>query len=176
MKEDEILARLDQVHQAEKSFDSPPIWVQSQERTSAILSCQVSLRLNGILTGGASIRIRTPLNCWEEDVYGQIEVRLFGLRRQLRLSPVEWKPMREHRNPATAPEELRYLILEDRYHPYELNRPLGVNVFYQTLTGVAAPLPQTIANFQDYASLCAEIWNCPDMGSVPPPPWSRSLI
>jgi hypothetical protein len=44
LTEDEILERLAQVHEAEKSFDHAPSWDHVPDRMSIVLTCRVSLR------------------------------------------------------------------------------------------------------------------------------------
>lgn len=84
--------------------------------------------------------------------------------------------MREHRNAGDAPGAHRFAVLRDRWHPFELNRERPLAVFTQSEPGVIAPLPRAIESFSEYVHLCAELWNCPDMPGVPPPPWARVLL
>jgi hypothetical protein len=171
-----LLARLSAVNAAAKSFDSFPDWNAVTDRTSTTLQYVVAVRLEGALGGGVSIRLITPMTGWDNDVYGQIEVAVPQARSSLRLAPIEWGPKREHRNSANAPADHRFKTLTDRWHPFELNLPLGIRVFQQAEVGVAVMLPRAISTFKDYTALCAELWNCPDANRIPPPPWSRTLI
>src|SRR5580692_12931750 len=93
-----ILDRRRFIAEAKKSFDSKPNWETVKHRLSNRLSLIVALRLNRVLRGGVSIRISTPSDVWEEDVYGHVEVRLPGVDRSLRINPIEWKPLRYHDN------------------------------------------------------------------------------
>ncbi len=72
-----------------------------------------------------------------------------------------------------APVEHRSMTLTDRIHPFALNRRYGIGVFKQTEPGVAIEFPRAITRFEDYLKLCAEIWKCPDVEDIPPPPWSK---
>ena len=172
----EILHRLREVAEARKSFDAPPKWVISQNRRTDRLNLITAIRLNGVLFGGVSIRLVTPADAWEEDVYGHVEVRLPGVQRALRVSPVEWKPFRYHDNPATSPLPHRNQRLWDRWHPFDLNAPLGIGAFDQSACGIAVPLPRDPATFSEYADLCADLWRCPDMIGLNPPPWARKML
>lgn len=159
---------------APKRFDSRPGWVTRRDRPTPFLELQVGLRIDGVARG-VQVRLSTPQPAWESDLYGQIGVAIPQARGLLRLAPVEWRPLRAHTNPARAPAHLRLLTLVDRWHPPEHNYALGVPAFLQHLPGVAAPLPRVIATFEDYLGLCAELWNCPDMAGIPPPPWTQEL-
>lgn len=139
-----------------------------------MLTC--GLRLNGVLAGGASVRLKTPVDAWEDDVYGHVEVRVIGIPRAFRLDPVEWRPLAPHTNSPNAPGELASLTLFDRHHPCDLNLPFGLPVFQQIAPGVAAPLPRDIPTFQEYVNLCAEVWRCPDMRTIQPPEWAETLL
>lgn len=173
---DALLARLEVVNAAEKSFDAFPDWETVTDRTSSSLHYAPALKLEGTLGGGVSIRLVTPTTGWECEVYGQISVTIPGSRSCLRLNPIEWRPRREHRNAATAPAPHAMKTLRDRWHPFDLNRPLGIRVFQQAEIGVATPLPRAISTFLDYIGLCAELWNCNDVNRIPPPPWSQTLL
>lgn len=172
----QILDRLRFVDEAKKSFDATPTWEIVPNRTSTKLSLIVALRLNGTLRGGVSIRITTPADAWEEDVYGHIEVRLPGSNRALRLNPVEWRPLRYHDNPAKAPPPHRNQRLWDRWLPFDLNASYGLHAFDQSGCGIAVPLPDAIGNFSQYTDICARLWKCPDMMGLSPPPWTRTLV
>jgi len=117
----------------------------------------------------------TPQDTWDEEVYGQIEVRMPGISH-LRLNPVEWRPLRYHDNPPDAPAAHQFVRLWDRWHPFDLNRPLGIRAFQQTRSGVAIPLLRAVTTFSEYTHLCADIWRCPDLLGLRPPPWSKQLI
>lgn len=97
-------------------------------------------------------------------------------RAHLRLLPVEWRPRRQHRNPASASNDLKLLTLVDRWHSFEDNAPLGINGFNQTQTGIARDLPRAISSFSDYLNLASEIWKLPDLRTIAPPPWSKTLL
>lgn len=171
-----LLLKLSLVNAAKKTFDSFSDWATVTDRSSSALHYVVALRLDGVLGGGASMRLVTPTNGWEKEVYGQIEIALPGTRSSLRLGPIEWGPKRQHRNPANAPAPHSLKTVGDRWHPFDLNQPLGIRVFQQFDSGVAVPLPRAISSFSDYIVLCAELWNCPDATRIPPPPWSRTLF
>jgi hypothetical protein len=170
------LDRLRFIAEAKKSFDSTPSWIEVPSRLSTRLSLVVALRLNGILRGGVSLRIITPSDAWEEDVYGHIEVRLPGLTRALRLTPVEWKPLRYHDNPPNAPAAHRNRRLWDRYMPFEINAQFGLAAFDQSASGIATELTRQPTSFKEYTDLCSDLWNCPDLLGLSPPPWTRKLI
>jgi hypothetical protein len=140
------------------------------------LSLVVALRLDGLLRGGVSMRIETPVDAWEEDVYGHIEVRPSGMKRALRVIPVEWKPRRYHDNPPNAPAAHRNQRLWDRYMPFELNAESGLGAFDQSTSGIAIELPQQPTNFSGYTDLCSRLWNCPDILGLDPPPWTRKML
>jgi len=169
-----LLAYLAAIAPAPKSFDSIASWRVIQDRTSPILECLVSLKIDGVARG-VRARFRTPQALWEQEAYAQIEVVSPLVRGALRIMPIEWRPRRSHRNPAAAPDHLRLLTLTDRWHPTPENLPLGIGVFAQYDVGIAAPLPRAIATFEDYLALCAELWNCPDALHVPNPPWTPGM-
>jgi len=172
----EVIAHLARVAASEKTFDSEPRWVERHHREGVRLDLAVALRLDGVLGGGASVLLSTPQGAWERDLYGHIKVEIPGRKKTFRLSPIEWRPLKPHRNPGDAPDELRFLELFDRWHPFEANRNRPLATFSQDAQGVAAPLPRGIDSFSDYVHLCGEVWNCPAMGTVRPPPWSRVLL
>lgn len=175
--EAQILEQLAAVCAADKAFDSPVDWIAVKDnRGQERLYLRGALRLGGILGGGVTLFISTPRYDWERDVYGQLEVRRPGLRSHLRLLPVEWRPRRQHRNPATASASLRLLTLGDRWHDFADNAPLGINGFNQTQTGIARDLPRAISSFSDYLNLAADIWKIPDLRTIAPPPWSKTLF
>jgi hypothetical protein len=171
-----ILDGLRFVAEAKKSFDSVPSWTEVPSRLSSRQSLVVALRLDGVLRGGASLRIVTPTDAWEEDVYGQIEVRLPGVTRALRLHPIEWKPLRHHDNPPDAPPAHRNQRLWDRHYPFELNAPFGLGAFDQSTSGIATELPRAPSNFKEYTDLCSDLWICPDLLGLPPPRWTRTML
>lgn len=175
-KTGEILERLKFVADARKSFDTVPKWEPIPYRSGRLLILVVALRLDGILRGGVQLRLKTPEDTWEDDVYGQIEVRLPAGRRSLRLNPVEWRPMRHHDNPPNAPNPHRNQRLWDRWHPFDLNEPYGLRCFDQTSSGIAVPLPREVGSFNEYTDLCSSLWHCPDLIGLTPPPWTRDLI
>lgn len=171
-----LLLKLSLVNAAKKTFDSFPNWETVTDRSSSSLHYTTALRLDDALGGGVSLRLVTPTTGWEKEIYGQIEVAIPGARSSLRLGPIEWGPKRQHRNSANAPYPHRFKTLSDRWHPFDLNQPLGIRVFQQAEAGVAVALPRAISSFSDYIALCAELWNCPDATRIPPPPWSRTLF
>ena len=171
-----IVERLRFISEARKAFDSKPKWELTPYRASQRLVMIVALKLNGVLKGGVSLRLRTPVNSWEEDVYGQLEVKLPGMNRALRLNPVEWRPKRYHDNPSSGPQAHRNERLWDRWHPFELNVMHGMQGFDQSGGGIAVPLPSVPGSFSEYADLCASLWICNDMYEVPPPPWTRDML
>ncbi|WP_376710355.1 hypothetical protein [Pseudochrobactrum lubricantis] len=172
---DQIFNFLDTVNKSEKTFDDFSKWDEYTDRSSGKLRYVTAIQLNGILGGGVSIRITTPKETWEEDVYGQIEVRPPRMKRSLRVNPIEWRPLRPHVNSATAPSPYGLQQYFDRWHPYDLNKPLGIGAFDQSDKGVATPLPRAISSFSEYLELCSEIWKCPDVKGIPTPPWSPQL-
>lgn len=172
----ELLTRLYDANLTSKTLDETPRWEKVRDRQSVKLEYRAALRMDGNLGGGVSVRLQTPENGWEDDLYGQIEIRRPGMRSALRLNPVEWRPLREHRNPPDAPEPYRLKILRDRWHPFELNQPLGIDVFTQSKPGIAAPLPRAVSSFSDYIDLCAELWRLPELREIPAPPWSKQLF
>lgn len=151
-------------------------WYKVLNRPTGKLEWQAALKLGGVLGGGVSARFSTPIDAWDADVYGQLEVKMAFLPHALRLNPVEWQPRGAHTNPANAPDGLALETLRDRWHPYALNRDRDIDVFQQKAVGVAEPLPTGISSFSDYLKFCAIVWKCPDIERVPPPPWSRSLL
>jgi hypothetical protein len=172
-----ILAHLDFVDEVEKEVDSISDWQLIEHRPTGSLQWQSAVRLSGRLGGGAAVRLMTPADVWEKDVYGHIEVRPpVHPQRMLRINPVEWRPRRSHRNPNWGPEEHRLETYRDRWHPYNENRMGGIEVFLQSKTGLALPLPAPIASFSQYLHVCSKIWKCPNLKDVPPPPWSPSLL
>ena len=122
------------------------------------------------------MRLATPTDAWEQDVYGHIEVRLPGVSRTLRLNPVEWRPLRYHDNPPNASAAHRNQRLYDRHLPFVLNAPLGLGPFDQSSAGIAVELPRAPANFQEYTDLCSDLWICPDLLGLEPPPWMRNIV
>lgn len=159
---------------AEKRFDSHPDWIVRRDRPTPSLEFSVGLLIDGVARG-VQVHLKTPQPAWESDLYGQIGVAYPRVKGLLRLAPVEWRPLRVHSNPAAAPPHLRLLTLSDRWHPPAENFALGPPAFLQHIPGIAAPLPRAIATFEEYLSLCADLWNCPDMASVPPPPWTQEF-
>lgn len=174
-QEQKILDRLAFVVEAKKTFDSKPQWSRVQSRDSERLQLSVSLLIGGALKA-VTLRLVTPANVWEEDVYGQLEVRGLNLPKHLRLLPIEWRPLRHHDNPPDAPEPHDSLRLFDRYMPFHLNMDRGIGVFTQTRTAVMVDLPRAVSDFPSYCDLCSDIWRCPDMIGLKPPPWSRTLV
>lgn len=67
--------RLSFVEDSNKEFDTSPSWKVVPDRMSSKLMLVTAIRLRGTLRGGVSIRLKTPLDAWEEDVYGHIEVQ-----------------------------------------------------------------------------------------------------
>lgn len=120
--------------------------------------------------------MHTPESAWERDVYGHIEIAHPELSRPVRIIPVEWRPLHPHDNRGRGPPEHRFRTLTDRWHPFDINAPLGIDVFLQAAVGIAVPLPREIANFSEYCNLCAELWNCPDVRLVPAPEWREDLL
>ena len=118
----------------------------------------------------------TPGDVWEEDVYGHIEVRLPGATRTLRLNPIEWRPLRYHDNPPSAPPAHRSQRLFDRWLPFDINEKHSIAAFDQSGPGIAIPLPRVPNSFAEYADLCSDLWRCPDMMGLTPPPWSRKML
>jgi hypothetical protein len=166
---------LAEIDAAEKSFDAWSEWSRETDRNTTRLHYRTALRVGGVLGGGVLLHIHTPEEQWDSDVYGQITVTTRA-SVTLRLNPIEWRPIREHRNRADAPANHRFKTLSDRIHPFALNRRYGVGVFRQWDQGVAVEFPRAITRFEDYLKLCAEIWNCPDVEDIPPPPWSRRFV
>ena len=165
------------VAEAKKSFDSTPRWeALPNSRQSSSHQLLVAVRLNGILRGGVQLRLITPAKVWEEDVYGQIEVKLPGSTRWLRLTPVEWRPLHRHDNPSNAPTAHRQVGLFDRWFPFEINAAYGMQAFDQSGPGIAVPLPREPTSFSEYANLCADLWVCADLYELPPPPWARTMV
>jgi hypothetical protein len=175
-QQEQLFRHLDNVNAAAKSVDSMSDWYTVFNRPTGRLEWQAALRMGGVLGGGVSARLTTPTEAWEADIYGQLEIRMAFLPRAVRLNPVEWRPKRSHTNPPTAPDGLALETFFDRWHPYKLNRDQDVNVFLQGAVGVADALPDGIVSFSDYLKFCANVWKCPDIERVPPPPWSRSLL
>lgn len=174
---DRIFDHLDFVDRTPKEVDSISDWELITHRPSGTLQWQAAVRLSGMLGGGVSIRFSTPVNGWEKDVYGQVEVRPpFHQQRTFRINPAEWRPRRPHRNPTWGPDEHQLATYLDRWHPYSKNRLAGIDVFLQAKPGLALPLPQGIDTFSLYLHFCGEIWKCPTIEEVPPPPWSPSLL
>ncbi|MEA3533684.1 hypothetical protein [Rhizobium sp. CC-YZS058] len=174
---DRFFAHLDLVDAAEKTVDFFSEWQLLLQRTTGTLQWTTSLRLGGTLGGGVSVRLITPADVWERDVYGHIEVRsaaTFG--RAIRINPVEWRPRRPHHNPRYADEEHSLATYLDRWHPYAVNRRQAVAVFLQHQPGIAFPLPETITSFEAYLLFCSQVWKCSDIKDVPPPPWSPQLV
>jgi hypothetical protein len=122
------------------------------------------------------MRLDTPSEAWESDVYGQIEVRLPGVSRTLRVDPIEWKPLHYHDNPPNAPPVHRHQRLWDRILPFEVNAQFGLGAFDQSSPGIATELPRAPANFREYTDLCSDLWKCPDLLGLDPPPWVRKLV
>lgn len=175
-EQERLISQLDEVDRAPKTLDAMADWEQKWDRPSGTLMWHTALRLGGVLGGGVSARLKTPLAAWDRDVYGHIEVKPSFLPRSFRLHPVEWKPNTPHRNPSWAPGEHRLATYFDRWHPYELNREGAIGIFTQGDVGVAVPLPPEVVTFSDYLKFCAEVWKCPDIEKVPTPPWSQTLF
>ncbi|MBX4911218.1 MULTISPECIES: hypothetical protein [Rhizobium] len=168
---------LDMVDAADKELDSVVDWEKILHRPSGTLQWTTSVRLNGRLGGGASVRLTTPASVWESNVYGQIEIRSAATgNRTVRLNPVEWKPLKPHHNPRIDNEEHSLATYYDRWHPYPMNRGLDVDIFFQKKIGIALPLPQNVTTFAEYLYFCGQVWKCPSMKDVPPPPWSPQLV
>jgi len=169
-----IYDRLNFIAEAKKSFDSEPVWELAPHRFAQRLTMVVALRLNNILRGGVSLRMRTPVDAWEEDVYGHIEVKLPGATRLLRLLPIEWRPAHYHDNPPNSPDVHRNQRLWDRWHPFDLNAEYGFQSFDQSGAGIAVPFQAN--SFTEYTDFCATVWRCSDLYDLPAPPWTRTLI
>lgn len=168
---------LDMVNDADKELDSIPKWEKQFHRPSGTLHWSASVRLNGRLGGGASVRLNTPLSAWERNVYGQLEVTSAATtNKTVRLNPVEWRPLKPHFNPKLEDEEHSLATYLDRWHPYPLNRGRDVAVFSQYRPGVALPLPPNVTTFTEYLNFCGQVWKCPSIEDVPPPPWSPQLV
>lgn len=174
---DRFFNHLDHVDAASKELDALPTWELVTHRPSGNLLWQAAVRLNGRLGGGASILLSTPVGVWENDLYGQITVRSADtLNKAARLNPIEWRPRRRHTNPPAQAEEHSLQTLDDRWHPYDINRPLGPDVFLQKCPGIAVPLPASVIDFVTYLDFCGQVWKCPSIKEVPPPPWSPQMI
>lgn len=173
-RERAILDRLAEIQAGEKAFDSWPEWEVAEGR-KPVLHYRAPLRINGTLSN-VTMHLITPQAAWDSEVYGQIEVSKPDTRSCWRVDPIEWNPASPHSNPSQAPSHLRLLTLTDRYHPFALNRRLGLAVFEQKVQGVANEFPRAITTFTEYCGLCADIWNCADMRDVPPPTWSKTLL
>jgi len=170
---------LDYVHNAEKELDSIPEWTLKPDRQRGRLTWFAAVKLNGVLGGGVSVRITTPADVWEHDVYGQIEINsIETLRRTARILPVEWRSIKDHRNPPIPDSEHSRETYRDRWHPYDKNRDLqNPAIFFQdNVTGIAFPLPLGITTFLDYLNFCSRVWKCPSIEEIPTPPWSPKLI
>jgi hypothetical protein len=170
MKADEERAFLDllaAIQRGPKTFDNWPDWEERQERRGVILHYRVALRIDGVLGRGVSLHLVTPKGAWESDLYGQIEVPRPDRNTLLRIDPIEWRPSRSHTNGGNAPAEHRFATHQDRMHPFSLNRRLGLTALEQHATGIAVAFPRAIAAFEDYLTLCADTWNCPDAKDIP---------
>ncbi|MGY2052930.1 hypothetical protein [Methylobacterium sp. JK268] len=170
-----ILDRLAFVVEAKKTFDSAPKWERVPYRDGERLQLTVALRVAGVLRA-VTLRLVTPADVWEEDVYGHLEVRGLGLAKHLRLLPIEWRPLHHHDNPPDAPAPHAGLRLFDRFMPFDLNMDRGLGVFAQNRPAVMVDLPRAPTDFLSYCDLCSDLWRCPDMIGLEPPPWSRAMI
>lgn len=174
-QEQAIIEQLATVQRGAKTFDSWPEWEVLPGKTHSSLHYRAPIRIDGVL-GNALVHLVTPQNAWEDEMIGQIEVRKPDGRSCWAIDTVEWKPKRQHVNNASAPADLRFLTLDDRIHPFGLNRRLGIGAFDQSLPRIGTELSRAIANFTEYCELCAEVWQCPDMKDVAPPTWLKSLV
>lgn len=176
-QQERFFDHLDRVDRTPKELDAMPEWTLKTDRLSGRLMWHTAVKLNGRLGGGVSIRLTTPTAAWERDVYGHTEVvSPATLNRQVRINPVEWKPMRAHRNPPFDNDDHSLATYLDRWHPYELNRSLNPDTFFQKSTGIALPLPVEVDTFSDYLHFCGTVWKCPSIERVPTPPWSPQLV
>lgn len=172
-----FFAHMDMVDATAKQLDSITKWTLLTDRPSGVLQWVTSVRLSGSLGGGVSVRLKTPAAVWDRDVYGHIEVRSAAtLNRSARLNPVEWRPRSQHRNPPLEDPDHSLATYLDRWHPYSMNRDRHVDVFFQSRVGVALPLPDNVTTFAEYLDFCGQVWKCPSIREVPPPPWSPQLV
>ena len=172
-----ILDRLRFIARGQKSFDSTPAWDEIPCRATSRLLLVVALRLNGTRRGGVSLRLATPADAWEEDVYGHIEVRLPGFNSHAPSDPVEWlSPYRYRDNPPSAPPAHRSQRLWDRWLPLEINAQFSLAAFDQSANAIAVPLPRALANFSEYVLICAPIFGSLILLGLAPPPWSKRII
>lgn len=170
-----LIERLGEICRAEKTLDDWPGWAEEGSSINPRLFYRAAMKVDGDL-GAVFFRIHTPKHEVHGEVYGQVEVFIAGVPSFLRLEPVEWRTRAPHDNPPNAPGGHAMKRLLDRMHPFELNRDRGIGVFRQTDKGVACELPRAINSFRDYLRLCAERWRCPDIESIPSPPWEPRLV
>lgn len=64
-----------------------------EDRLSGRLFWFTAIKLNGYLGGGVSARFTNPVDTWEQDVYGHLEIRSAATGYKVaRIYPVEWRP------------------------------------------------------------------------------------
>jgi hypothetical protein len=121
------------------------------------------------------MRITTPRASWEHDVYGQIEVQK-PAKGNWRIDAVEWRPLKPHTNRPDASSEHRLVTLTNRIHPFSVNRRYGLGVFEQKDRSVGVDFPRAVERFEEYLSLCSDVWNFPELKGLSPPKWSMLLL
>jgi hypothetical protein len=174
--EREILERVAEFAHASKGFGGRLSWRSApRHRSNTCLELVAPLLVDGASRDGFQARLNARSDVPDGDVYAQLELWCPEIERYLHFERAEWRPLRRHTNPLTAPARLRGRNLEDRHFPYSLNRRLGIRALLQTVTLVGQPLPDGLGTFNKFGDFLGTIWGI-DASELPIPPWQRRLL
>jgi hypothetical protein len=174
--EREVLDRVAEFSQSRKAWGGNLSWRSTTHRSNAYVQAVIPLFIGGAAKSGFQARLSARTDMAERDVYAQLELWCPEIEKYLHFDRVEWKPIRPHSNPQTAPAGLRGRILMDRQYPFLLNRRLGIPGLLQAVTLVAKPLPDGLQTFNDLCGFLSTMWALADSSPLPEPPWQERLL
>jgi hypothetical protein len=174
--EREILDRVAEFVQSPKSWAGTLSWrPAARHRSNSCLELVAPLLVGGVAKSGFQARLNARSDMAERDVHAQLELWCPEIEKYLHFERAEWRPIRPHTNPPTAPAGLRARILQDRHHPYSLNRRLGIPALLQTVTLIGKPMPEEIGTFNKFVGFLDTIWML-DPSELPEPPWQERFL
>lgn len=92
------------------------------------------------------------------------------------LRRLDWRPTRPHTNSHGGPEHQFRTFRGSHYHPFELNRDLGLDVMVQERLPVAVDLDPDPASFNELLIRMGQLFAIVGVERIGLPEWSPSLF
>ena len=167
--DDEIIARLRRIVEAEKCLAAQPVWEAKPHKGTTALRLVVAVEIDEVVQEGVYLFGRTLGRSYEQDLTFGLRVEFARVTHQL--IRVDWRPKKPHTDNIGSISD-RKSFAGSNWHPFESNAQHGLVALRGELNlPIAVPLTPDAKSTSEFYQILGKLMKIANTEIIPVPPW-----